>query len=136
MVKISIRYEGSLHCSLTHGPSGTQIATDAPKDNHGKGEAFSPSDMVAGALGACMMTLMGIVAQRHSIQLEGSEVEVLKEMIQEPARRIGKLTVNFKMPKGIELKQRALLERAAMTCPVHQSLHPDIQIPVQFDYSL
>lgn len=134
MVKINIRYEGGLHCGLTHVPSGSQISTDAPKDNHGKGETFSPTDLVASALGACMLTLMGIVSQRHGIALEGAEVEVIKEMIQEPVRRIGKLTVTFKMPKGIPPKERAVLERAAMTCPVHQSLHPDIQIPVAFNY--
>lgn len=134
MVKINIRYEGDLHCNLTHGPSGAVTATDAPKDNHGKGEAFSPTDLVASGLGACMMTIMGILAKRHGFALEGAEVEVIKEMIQEPVRRIGKLTVTFKMPKGIPAKERPVLERAALTCPVHQSLHPDIQVPVSFNY--
>ena len=134
MVKINIRYERDLHCALIHEPSGAKIATDAPKDNHGKGETFSPTDMVAGALGACMLTIMGIVAKRHRLALENAEVEVIKEMIQEPVRRIGKLTVTFKMPAGIPQKERAVLERAAMTCPVHQSLHPEIEIPVSFKY--
>ncbi len=134
MVKINIRYEGDLHCALTHGPSGAKTATDAPKDNHGKGEAFSPTDLVASGLGACMLTIMGIVAKRHSLALEGAEVEVIKEMVQEPVRRIGKLTVTFKMPAGIPQKERPVLERAALTCPVHQSMHPDIQIPVHFNY--
>lgn len=134
MVKLHIKYEGGLHCSLTHGPSGSQIATDAPKDNHGKGETFSPTDLVASSLGACMLTIMGIVSQRHNLKIEGTEVEVTKEMVQEPVRRIGKLTVNFKMPAGIPEKGRALLERAALTCPVHKSLHPDIEIPVKFTY--
>lgn len=134
MVKLQVTYEGGLHCNLKHGPSGSQISTDAPKDNHGKGETFSPTDLVSSALGACMLTIMGIVAQRHSIKLEGAEVEVIKEMVQEPVRRIGKLTVSFKMPAGIPEKERALLQRAAETCPVHKSLHPDIEIPVSFSY--
>ncbi len=135
MVKIDIVYEGQLHCSLKHGPSGKVIETDAPKDNHGKGEAFSPTDTVAGALGACMLTIMGIVAQRHEIKLEGAKVQVTKEMVTEPARRIGKLTVIFQMPAGVPPSKRELLERAALTCPVHKSLHPDIEIPVTFNYA-
>lgn len=134
MVKLQVTYEGGLHCNLKHIASGSQIATDAPKDNHGKGETFSPTDLVSSALGACMLTIMGIVAGRHNIKLEGAEVEVTKEMVQEPVRRIGKLTVNFKMPKGIPQKERALLERAAETCPVHKSLHPDIEIPIHYSY--
>ena len=108
--------------------------TDAPKDNRGKGESFSPSDMVASSLGACMMTIMGIFAQRHGIDLTGTEVEVLKEMVQEPVRRIGKISVTFRMAKGIEANHRAALERAALNCPVHKSLHPDIQTPISFKY--
>lgn len=134
MVKLHVEYEGGLHCNLTHGPSGSKISTDAPKDNHGKGETFSPTDLVSSALAACMLTIMGIVAERHQIKLEGAKVEVTKEMIQEPVRRIGKLTVNFQMPAGIPQKERILLERAAETCPVHKSLHPDIQIPITFSY--
>ncbi len=134
VVKIEILYEGDLHTRLTHGPSGASIATDAPKDNMGKGEAFSPTDLAAGSLGACMLTVMGIVAKRRNIELKGSKVEVLKEMIQEPVRRIGKLTVTFNLPPGINKKERPVLERAAMTCPVHQSLHPSIEIPVKFNY--
>lgn len=134
MVKIEIEYEGDLHTRLTHGPSGAIITTDAPKDNMGKGEAFSPTDMMAGSLGACMLTLMGIVAKRRNIELKSTKVEVTKEMIQEPVRRIGKLTVIFNLPAGIDKKERAILERAALTCPVHQSLHPSIEIPVEFHY--
>ena len=131
---MDIIYEGSLHCSLKHGPSGQVITTDAPKDNHGKGESFSPTDMVAGALGACMLTVMGIVAQRHQLKLEGAKVQVLKEMLQEPVRRIGKISVRFELPSGIPADKRKLLENAAHTCPVHKSLHPDIEIPVAFHY--
>ena len=134
MVHIDITYEGSLHCNITHRPSQTKLVTDAPKDNGGQGASFSPTDLVASALGSCMMTIMGIVAARHQIDLKGTKVEVIKEMIQEPVRRIGKLTVTFQMAAGIPVDQRKLLERAALTCPVHQSLHPDIQIPVKFNY--
>ena len=134
MVQIDITYNGDLHCTLTHRPSQKQISTDAPVDNGGKGASFSPTDLVASALGSCMLTIMSMVAARHQIDLRGTRVEVIKEMIQEPIRRVGKLTVLFEMPKGIQEKDRKLLERAALTCPVHQSLHPDIQIPVKFNY--
>lgn len=134
MVKIEIVYEGGLHCRLKHGPSGAELVTDAPKDNRGKGEAFSPTDLVASALGSCMMTLMGIFAQRHEIDLAGTCLSVIKEMVQEPVRRIGRLTVAFEMPRGISERHREGLKQAALTCPVHKSLHPDIEIPVTFHY--
>ena len=135
MVKISIVYEGDLRCHLTHGPSGQQILTDAPVDNMGKGESFSPTDLMASSLGACMMTVMGIVAQRHNIDLKGTQIEVIKEMITQPVRKIGKITVNFKMPKGIDPSKREMLERAAATCPVHKSIDHDVEMPVKFEYS-
>jgi putative redox protein len=134
MVKTSIVYEGQLRCSLTHEPSGTVIRTDAPKDNMGKGEAFSPTDLVGAALGSCMLTIMGIAANKHNIDLKGTTVEVSKEMITAPVRRIGKLAVTLRMAAGIPVEKRSMLEAAAHSCPVHQSLHPDIQIPVQFIY--
>ena len=130
---MKITYEGSLHCRLVHEPSGTVIFTDAPKDNMGRGESFSPTDLTAASLGACMMTLMGIYAQRIGIALEGTTIEVSKEMAQEP-RRIQKIQVTVSMVKGIPEKQRKLLEKAALTCPVHKSLHPEIEIPVSFQY--
>lgn len=134
MVKIEIVYEGGLHCRLKHGPSGAELVTDAPKDNMGKGEAFSPTDLVASALGSCMLTLMGIFAQRHEIDLAGARLSVIKEMVKEPVRRIGRLTVAVEMPRGISERHREGLKRAALTCPVHKSLHPDIEIPVTFHY--
>ncbi len=134
MVQMTIQYEGQLHCALTHGPSGKSIETDAPKDNNGKGEAFSPTDLVSAALGACMMTVMGIVANRHAIQLEGTRIDVVKEMIADPSRRIGQITLKFSMPKGIPLDKRSMLENAAHTCPVHKSLHPDVKTPIEFIY--
>jgi len=134
MVKMNIVYEGQLHCALTHGPSGSVISTDAPKDNMGKGEAFSPTDLVAAALGSCMLTVMGIAAARHNIELKGTTVDVSKEMISSPARRIGSITVTFHMAPGIPQDKRTMLETAAHSCPVHKSLHPDVQTPIQFIY--
>ncbi len=134
MVKIDVAYEGQLHCRLTHGPSGSEIVTDAPKDNHGKGEAFSPTDLVAAALGSCMITVMGIFAERHRIDIKGTSAEVVKEMTQEAPRRIAKLAVTIKFPAGVSASDRASLERVALTCPVHKSLHPDVQIPINFSY--
>jgi len=134
MVKINIIYEGQLRCSLTHGPSGSVIRTDAPKDNMGKGEAFSPTDLVAAALGSCMLTIMGIAAAKHNIDLKGTKVDVSKEMITAPVRRIGSIKVTFHMAAGIPQEKRAMLEAAAHSCPVHQSLHPDVQTPIEFIY--
>src|SRR6476661_6155928 len=97
MVEIKSVYEGQLHCNATHGPSGAVLATDAPKDNMGKGEAFSPTDLVATALGTCMLTTMGIVAQRNNIDITGARVRVTKEMVSQPTRRIGKIGVEIVM---------------------------------------
>ncbi|MDE1920193.1 MAG: OsmC family protein [Candidatus Omnitrophica bacterium] len=135
MVKMNMVYEGQLRCALTHGPSGDVIHTDAPKDNMGKGEAFSPTDLVAAALGSCMLTVMGIVAARHNIELKGTEVQVSKEMVTQPMRRIGTISLVFQMAAGIPPEKRAMLEAAAHSCPVHKSLHPDVQTPVQFIYA-
>ena len=134
MVKMSIVYEGELRCRLTHGPSGQQIVTDAPVDNMGKGQAFSPTDLTAAALSSCMMTVMGIAAQRHGIELKGTTIDVEKEMVTTPIRRIGKITVVFHMAKGIDPAKRSMLERAAETCPVHKSLSTDVETPTTFIY--
>ena len=134
MVNMKIVYEGQLHCQLTHEPSGSVISTDAPKDNMGKGEAFSPTDLVAAALGSCMLTVMGIQEARHNIDLKGTSVDVTKDMVSVPVRRIGSITVIFHMPSGIPQDKRAMLEAAAHSCPVHKSLHPDVQTPIQFIY--
>ena len=134
MVRINLTYQGDLRCGATHQPSGTQLVTDAPVDNHGKGESFSPSDLVATALGACMLTIMGIVSKRHNLNLEGTTVTVDKEMVTEPIRRIGRLTVKIHVPRALSEDDRKRLENAAHTCPVHKSLHPDIQTPIEFTY--
>ncbi len=135
-VEIDVAYQGGLRCQATHGPSRNTLITDAPVDNHGKGEAFSPTDLVATALGSCMMTIMGIVAERHGWDLTGMTTHITKEMAAAPTRRIGKLTVTITIPDKIagmlSVEDRTKLEKAAHTCPVHQSLHPDIEAPVTF----
>ena len=104
-VEIDVVYEGQLRCRATDGPSRAQLTTDAPVDNHGKGESFSPTDLVATALGTCMTTLMGIVADRNKLDIAGTKVHVIKEMVQEPVRRIGTLRVAIRVPaeKGARL---------------------------------
>lgn len=132
MVKVSSTYEGGLRCRAVHGPSGVAVVTDAPVDNHGKGESFSPTDLVATALGACMMTIMGIVAERHGIDLTGMTAETVKEMTKEPPRRIASLRTRLSIPLAADHPQREALERAAHSCPVHKSLHPDIDAAIEF----
>ena len=134
MVEIHAVYEGNLHCRLTHGPSGETLVTDAPKDNQGEGKAFSPTDLVAVALGSCILTVMGIVAKRHRLDLIGTKVVVRKEMVNEPHRRIARLPALVTFPRSFSERERALLEGTAMRCPVHHSLHPDIEAPVEFVY--
>jgi len=133
MVKIEMEYTGGLHCIAKHGPSGRQLETDAPVDNQGKGESFSPTDLVATGLGTCMATIMGIYANRNGINLNGMKLEVTKEMTQAPPRRIARLATQIWMPPGVE--KSAALENAALTCPVHQSLHLDIEKPVVFHWA-
>jgi putative redox protein len=128
MVTIQLSYQGGLRCSATHLPSGNILTTDAPVDNNGKGESFSPTDLLATGLGACMATVMGIVAERKQIPLDGLSVEVRKHMSTDTPRRISKLEVDIHMPLPADHPERALLESAARGCPVHHSLHPDIEI--------
>lgn len=135
MVDIDILYEGDLRCRLTHRPSGAVIVTDAPKDNEGKGEAFSPTDLVAAGLGSCMVTIMGIVARRHGVKIDGSRAHVEKEMHAGSERRIRRLAVTLTLPAALTPEQRGLLERAAETCPVHRSLGPEVEVPVRFVYA-
>jgi putative redox protein len=132
MVEIQIAYEGQLHCSATHAPSGTRLTTDAPKDNMGLGESFSPTDLVATALGTCILTTMAIAAQRRGIALNGATARVTKEMTTTPPRRLGRLTVEIVMSQDLPEEERTRLEHAANACPVHKSLHPDVEIPITF----
>ncbi len=135
-VEIQITYEGGLHCAATHGPSKQTLTTDAPVDNGGKGAAFSPTDLVATALGTCMVTIMGLVAERNQIDIEGLRVQVLKEMVADPVRRIGALKTRIVFPAGKTLSavDRGKLESAAQACPVKQSLHPEVKVPIEFVY--
>ena len=132
MVEIQIAYEGQLRCKAVHKPSGQVILTDAPVDNMGKGEFFSPTDLVAAALGTCMLTVMGIAANRHKIDISGSTATVVKEMASAPARQIGTLQVTINIPRVLTAEQKTILENAAKSCPVHKSLSHTINIPVEF----
>jgi len=132
MVQINMVYEGDLHCSVTHAPSGTVLVTDAPKDNQGRGESFSPTDLVASALGTCILTVMGITARTLKIDIQGAHATVEKHMMSSPERRIARLDVTVHMPAGISPEHQQKLEHAAHTCPVHKSLHADIDAPISF----
>jgi putative redox protein len=134
MVWIDVTYQGGLRCDAVHGPSGTKLVTDAPVDNHGKGESFSPTDLVATALGTCIATVMGIEAEREKINLAGMRISVEKEMSAEPPRRIAKLSARILMPHALDERQRAKLEKAAHTCPVHQTLLGNVEMPIEFVY--
>ena len=133
MTLIDSIYQGQLRCQSSHGPSGTLLETDAPTDNQGKGERFSPTDLVATALSTCMLTIMGIVAERHGWSLEGVTARVEKTMSSETPRRIAQLTVWVELPADLPPQQLALLQRAAETCPVKVSLEG--AIPMELHWS-
>lgn len=133
---VTIRYEGGLRTAATHVRSGNTLITDAPVDNQGKGESFSPTDLVATGLGGCMLTIMGIVAERHGWAFEGATAEVHKVMAADPVRRIARLEVTLRVPgEHLDAKARTALERAAMGCPVHATLGDQVEMPVTFDWS-
>ena len=133
MATSNITYVGDLRTVCIHLQSGTQILTDAPTDNHGKGEAFSPTDLVATALGSCMVSIMGIKSKDLNVDLKDSTVSITKIMQSEP-RKIAKIEVILYMSIETSEKNKAILERAAMTCPVLLSLHPDIEKDVVFNW--
>ena len=126
MVKITGEYQGDLQCQATHGPSGRTLETDAPVDNQGRGEAFSPTDLAATALATCMLTIMAMAARRLGLELKGARFEVTKEMSADLPRRIVRLETQIWLPVPRSADPNGVLERAAHTCPVHQSLHPSI----------
>ncbi|WP_050025989.1 OsmC family protein [Verrucomicrobium sp. BvORR034] len=132
MVEVNVTYDGGLRCRAQHGPSGVVLTTDAPKDNMGKGEAFSPTDLVATALATCIATTMAIVANRKGYDLPQMTVHVEKHMTSAPPRRIERLPVVVTIPLPQDHADRELLESAARGCPVHRSLHPDVQSPIEF----
>ena len=133
MVKMSAKYKGGLHCEIEHGPSGNQIETDAPKDNQGKGERFSPTDLVGAALATCVLTTMAMIAERDGHSIDGASAEVEKEMNATP-RRIAALPLKIRLPAALPAEYRAKLEQIAHNCPVTRSLHPDIKLTVEFTY--
>lgn len=130
-----IIYKGALRTEATHLQSGTVIETDAPVDNQGKGERFSPTDLLATSLGNCMLTIMGIKARDMQVDLEGTKVDITKIMKADP-RRVGGIKVHFHFPSSllVDDKQKTILERAALTCPVAKSIHPDIEQDIVFNW--
>ena len=134
MSRANIVYQNNLRTEAEHIASGEKIITDAPVDNNGKGEAFSPTDLVATALGSCMITIMAISGNKYDIDMSGTNASVKKIMGSDP-RRISEISIDINMNKNIEEKDRKRLERAALACPVHKSLHPDLEKKIRFIYS-
>ena len=131
-----IIYKGDLRTTAQHLQSGSMIETDAPTDNQGKGERFSPTDLVATALGSCMVTTMAIKARSMNIELDGTRVDVTKVMVSDP-RRIGKIIAHVYFPEGLQVdeKTKEILERTARTCPVERTLHPDVELDLAFNWA-
>ena len=136
MVQVEVVYEGGLRTRAVHGPSGAELLTDAPVDNCGKGESFSPTDLVATALGTCMLTIIGIVSDRHGWDVTGATARVEKGMVADPVRRIGRLDVVIHVPGERSERERELLEKAALACPVHRSLLGELEVPVRFEFEV
>lgn len=135
MTKINLHYDGNLLYRAAHAPSGVTLLTDAPVDNHGKGSSFSPTDLVAAALGSCMGTIIAIVAERHGINIKGTEISVEKIMTAKPFRKIDMLRVEVKIPHKISEDNKKRLIHAAETCPVIKSIHPDIKVPITYEWA-
>lgn len=134
MATIKSRYQGELRTTATHLQSGEKIITDAPLDNQGRGEAFSPTDLLAASLGSCMLTLAGIAARKHNFDIDGTEISITKIMATNP-RRVAEIVIDFTMPKNnYSDDQKKIIELAAHTCPVALSLHPDIKQTITFNY--
>ncbi len=133
-VKTTAVYAGNLMCDLIHENSGSVIKTEAPLDNGGKGTLFSPTDLVGAALSSCILTIMGKVAERENLDLKGTKIEVTKEMVQVPVRKISKINLLVTFPPDLELTsaQRTKLRSAANTCPVKARLHPDVEVNIQY----
>ena len=133
-VTVDVVYEGDLECTLTHGPSGDRMTTDAPVDNRGRGAHFSPTDLVGAAMGSCTLTVMGIVARDRGWDMTGATAKVVKEMGAEPRRHIAKLTLDITLPAALDEKARAILERTARTCPVQASMGELTDVALTFHY--
>lgn len=135
MITAHVTYTGELRAGAVHVRSGSSIETDAPVDNHGKGERFSPTDLVAAALATCIVTTLGIAGHAHDLDIVGAECEVTKVMVPDP-RRIGEIIVKMSFPKSAPFsdKQKQIIERIARTCPVFESLHPDLKKTLSFEW--
>ncbi|WEK43525.1 MAG: OsmC family protein [Candidatus Sphingomonas colombiensis] len=132
MSDLVVEYQGRLRCRTVHAESGVVLITDAPRDNHGEGEGFSPSDLLGVALGSCILSVMGIVARNHDLDIAGATATVEKEMASLPSRTIMRLAVTIHMPRRLTDEHARRLEAAAHTCPIHRSLHPDLDAPIHF----
>ena len=135
MVTITGEYQGDLHCQARHEPSASVLVTDAPKDNQGRGEAFSPTDLVATAFGTCIATTMAIAARKHGVELKGLRFKTTKEMSSDSPRRIVRLATEIWMPLPENHPAAKPLMGAAHACPVHQSLHPSVEKPIAFHWA-
>ncbi len=133
MTTSTVQYKGNLRTIALHLQSNNEIITDAPVDNHGKGEAFSPTDLVATALASCMITVMGIKAESMDVELAGTHATITKHMNAQP-RRIGEIEIQVHMNQNYNDRTRKILEKTALTCPVGQSLHPDVKQSIEFIY--
>ena len=138
MVRIDISYDGDLHCQARHAPSGTQLETDAPVDNHGRGESFSPTDLLATSLGTCMLTTMAILATQKGYPMDGVRARVVKHMTKTQPRRVERLDAAIWAPaatgRALDATARAALEERAHNCPVRLSLLPAIEVPLTFEW--
>jgi putative redox protein len=132
MVEMTVEYQGELRSTATHGPSKTKLNTDAPVDNMGKGESFSPTDLLAASLTTCMLTTMAIAASRNNINIGQPTAKVVKEMTTAPTRRVARLPMEIIVPAQLSDEERQKMRNAALTCPVAKSIHPDIEVPVTF----
>lgn len=133
MVEMTVVYKGEKHCELRHGPSGTMIETDAPRDNQGRGESFSPTDLMGASLASCILTTIAIAAEKEGINLNGTTAKVQKEMHPSP-RRVKALPVEVTLPSHLNVDQRKRMEEIAKNCPVARSLNPEITAPITFKY--
>ena len=131
-VEMTVEYQGELRCTANHGPSKTKLNTDAPVDNMGKGESFSPTDLLATSLITCMVTTMAIAAKKNNINIGRPTAKVLKEMTAVPTRRVARLPVEISVPVELSDEDRVKMRNAALTCPVAKSIHPDVEVPVTF----
>ena len=131
---MNVVYSGHKHCELVHGPSGSKLETDAPKDNQGRGEKFSPTDLLGASLASCVLTTIAIFAEKENLgSIEGAKAKVTKDMASNP-RRVAELAMEIQMPKGIAKESRQRIEEIAEGCPVKRSLNPEIKTPIKFIY--